>query len=323
MTVPPLTRLAFVSIALALTLAACAPAAPAAPLQSAEKAAAVPELLAAPTMAPAPTAAPKPAEESGNVQTAPQANVPIAAPRMVVRTAELVLVVESTLQQVDRINRLAEEFGGYVVSSSTANGPDGVGASMTIRVDSTQYAAALSRVRGLAVEVKSETSRGEDVTAEFVDLQARVRNLEVMEAQLQEFYKRATSTPDLLSTYNQAMEVRGQIEQAKGRMTYLSAMSAQSTINITLLPLPAIQEPTPTPTPAPWSPGKVFDDASNKLIEQSQDNIDRTIWFMVAVLPQLLMLLAPFALIVVLVVRVVRRRPAAKATISVEKAPEA
>jgi hypothetical protein len=283
-----------------LNAVAAATAAPAAPAAMAAMAAEIIEM-------PKPTEAPAAAQASVSPQQSALSSAPLRP--MVIRNADLVLIVDDPLGKMNRIGQIAEQSGGYVVTSQSSSAAVDVQVQMTVRVDSTQFQSALDQIRKLAVKIQGETTRGDDVTAEFVDLTARVRNLEVMEAQLQEFYKRATTTPDLLSTYNQAMEVRGQIEQAKGRMQFLSALAAQSTINISLLPNVVVLTPTPTPTPTPiaWQPGKTFDAANKELTRQSQRTADGLIWFGVVTLPGLLAVLLPLIALILLARAALRR----------------
>jgi hypothetical protein len=108
-----------------------------------------------------------------------------AQPRLIIRTADLTLVVKDTQEALDALTRLAGEFGGFVVSSSASRAAENaLEGSITLRVEAARFDEALARIRALAIEVRSESVRGEDVTAEYVDLDARMRNLEAAEAQL-------------------------------------------------------------------------------------------------------------------------------------------
>ena len=81
----------------------------------------------------------------------------------------------------------------------------------------------------VAVEVRDEKVSGDDVTAEYVDLSSRLKNLEAAEEQLRDILARAEKTEDVLAVFNQLTAIRGEIEQVKGRMQYLSQSAALAT----------------------------------------------------------------------------------------------
>jgi len=104
--------------------------------------------------------------------------------------------------------------------------------------------------------VKEERADAKDVTEEFTDLEAQVRNLEAVEAQYQGFMKRANTIDEVLKVQQKLTEVRGQIERLKGRMAYLERQSDMATITATLLP-----EAAEKPQETVWRPGKVAQEA--------------------------------------------------------------
>ena len=129
--------------------------------------------------------------------------------RLVIRNANLSLVVADPAAASNQIIALAASLNGYVVSSNTYQASvDSAGnkimqANLTIRVPSAQLDAALAQLRALAVEVRSETISGQDVTSEYTDLQSHLRNLEAAETKLQQIMDGATKTEDVLAVYNQ------------------------------------------------------------------------------------------------------------------------
>ncbi len=303
------------------SLAACAaPSAPAA--APAKSAVAIP--VNAATEAPAayaslsieaakPTEAPKvemPASAPAAAPAAPgQAIAPIpAAPlatRLIIRNAEVVIVVHDVMSVVSTINRMAGEYRGYVVSSSIDQQQFATQAQISIRVDPNQLDSVLKRIHDLALRVQLENVHGEDVSAEYIDLQSRVRNLEATEIQLKDILKKAKDTQDVLTVYNQIVQVRGEIEQAKGRMKYLAELSALATVNVTVLsdvqptptPTPTLTPtptPTSTPTPTPvWDPGKTLNGAGVELNQRMQKTADSAIWLFLVTLPSILVWLLP------------------------------
>ncbi len=260
--------------------------------------------------APMPAQPPLPQAEFRAMPTAAPAEPAEAQPRLIIRTADLTLVVRDTQEIMAALARLAGEFGGFVVSSSTSRvAKNALEGSITLRVEAARFDEALTRIRALAVEVRSESVRGEDVTAEYVDLDARLRNLEAAEAQLQQILKQATATEDVLAVYRELTNLRGQIEQVKGRIKYLSQSAALATITIILIP-DALAQPLQV---GGWQPAGVVRDAFQALIGALQGLATLLIWLAIVVAPVSVVIAAP-VVAAVLLVRRARRRKATRQT---------
>jgi hypothetical protein len=229
------------------------------------------------------------------------------AERMVIHTVELRLIVKDTQASLEAVQSLAGELGGYVASSRTRHTEEQLSASLTLRVPADQLITALEKLRALALEVDSESITGEDVTQEYVDLEARLRNEEAYEkellALLTETRERTSRAEDILAVYERLTEARGRIEQIKGRMQYLENMSAMATITVELIPSELMQPITV----AGWHPTGTARSAIRALINALQRFVDAGIWIVLFGLPVLIIIAVP---IVVLwyVIRWVRRR---------------
>ena len=188
--------------------------------------------------------------------------------------------------------------GGYVVSSKTWNNGDAKSATLTMGVPSDQFEAVQRQLRALAVKVESDTSSGQDVSDEYVDLQSRLTNLEATAARIREFLDKATKVSDALEVNQQLSDVEGQIEQIKGRMQYLKDRSAFSTMVVNFEPQ------RPTPAPEAWQPGKTIEKAADSAGGLLRNLVDAAIWLIVAYGP----IVIPLAIVLALVVRTQRKR---------------
>jgi PKD repeat protein len=159
-----------------------------------------------------------------------------AAPtdRMVVKTGNLQIVVSQISVALDGINQVAARYGGYVVNSQQWKEGDRNIGNISIRVLAENYDKALADIRTIAKSVTSESTSSQDVTQEYTDLDAQIKNLQATETQLLKIMETATKTEDILSIQRELTNVRGQIEQIKGRMLYLERTSSTSLININL-----------------------------------------------------------------------------------------
>jgi PKD repeat protein len=161
-------------------------------------------------------------------------DISIDTDRMIVRTANMQLVVDDVREAIDKITELSEDLGGFVVTSSSWKEGERVVGQIAIRVPSTDFNYAMGILRNMAVEVNSETTSSQDVTEEYIDLDATLRNLEATEEQLLRLFEKAEEVEDILNVQRELSRVRQDIERTKGRMQYLERTSAMSLIQVLL-----------------------------------------------------------------------------------------
>lgn len=246
-----------------------------------------------------------------------QTNGNLTTERLVIRNANLTIVVRDPAESVDDIARMAEEMGGFVVSSNTFQRAYGdstlseplvaTHASITIRVPSDSLDEALEMIEEDAEEVRSRNVTGQDVTEEFTDLESRLRNLEAAEEQLREILENAVETEDVLRVFEELRRVREQIEVIRGRMQFLQESARMSAISVELIPDVAAQ---PLQLGS-WTPTGTAKEALEALIRTLRFLVDMGIWAVICVLPIGLLLGLPGYFVGR---AVVRRRREAKAT---------
>ncbi len=176
-----------------------------------------------------------------------------AIERLIIKNGDLALRVEDVPAAIAAVSTLASEAGGFVVSSSTSGLERDLRAYITIRVPAERFETTLNQLEALAVRVLSHSVSGSDVTEEFVDLEARLRNLEATRDRLLDMLNKATRVQDALDVNLALSDVQGQIEQIQGRMRFLSESAAMSTINVSLEPVPV----TPVLDEDGWQPIQV------------------------------------------------------------------
>ena len=199
-------------------------------------------------------------------------------PRVVIRNAQMTLVVADAGPVAAKLTALATSSGGYVSESKQWRDDGQLRASITLRIPAQRLDETLATARKLATRVESENVDANDVTQEYVDLESQVRNLEAAETEMRKLMitvrERTKSAQDILEVYQELTQLRGEIETAKGRMRYLSQMSAMSTIKLTLTP-DAVTKPVLEPG---WQPVAVMKDASRALVKTLQGLSDVAIW---------------------------------------------
>jgi hypothetical protein len=162
--------------------------------------------------------------------------VPQVGPQ-IVKTASLGLGIAhgSFDDKVGQAHAVADSFGGFVVQSFASQGSGNriAEGSLVLRVPAESYDAALSRLRGLG-KVESLEESGQDVSKEFVDLNARIRQLRAVEAQLLQLLQQANDVPAALAVQSQLSQVQLDLEQARGRLQYLDNRVAFATISMSM-----------------------------------------------------------------------------------------
>ncbi len=248
-----------------------------------------PEVFAA---LPAPTAGVSDQVAASNDGSAPSVE------RIVIQNADLAIVVSDVEGRMKNIQVMAQQMGGFVVSSNLYQGytsdyvevPE---AQIVIRVPSEKLEDALAQIKKDIVEVQNESRSGQDVTAAYVDLQSRLKNLEAAETQLSNILKNATNTEDVVNVFNQLVYYREQIELVKGQIKYYDEAAALSAISVRI-----IAEETVKPLViGKWEPKGVALEAVQDLINFLKGFVEFLIRFVIYTLPVWIVIGIPLYLV--------------------------
>ncbi|MCD6519459.1 MAG: DUF4349 domain-containing protein [Anaerolineae bacterium] len=174
--------------------------------------------------------------------------------RMIIRTADLTIVVQNTDEALNALEALVKAHQGYVSEMNRWLQNEQPHARMTVRVPAEDLDVVLEAIHSLALRVEQESISGQDVTEEYIDLQARLENLQAAEKELRalltEVRKNRGKAEDILAIYRELTEIRSQIETLQGRKQYLEKMTALATIHITIHP----KEAPRALVEEPWNP---------------------------------------------------------------------
>lgn len=237
--------------------------------------AATPTPAAFATAAPAATEAPALSDAGGTAQLA---YVPPAT-GMVIKDANLEMIVDDVDIALTQITQLTTDNGGYIISSQTWLVGQSKNATLQLGVPSLRFESMLNTLRTLAVQVVKETTSGQDVSAEYTDLRSRLTNLEATAARVRDFLKDAKTVEESLHINAELSNLEGQIEQVKGQMKYYEGRAAFSTVTLTLK-----QKDAPL-APAAWNPGSTASRAASVLVKFVQFVADLVIWLVIVAGP--------------------------------------
>ena len=167
-------------------------------------------------------------------------NAGSAAPTMVIRTGQAFIEVERVDAAALKVRQLAAQVGGYITNSSITGGRDQIRqATFELKIPAPKYDPAVDLLSTIG-KVETVTSTAQDVGEEFVDVTARVTNSRRLEERLISLLANRTGKLDeVLRVERELARVREEIERYEGRLRYLSARVALSTLTIT------VHEPAP------------------------------------------------------------------------------
>jgi hypothetical protein len=202
----------------------------------------------------------------------------------VIRTGSLQLRVERVDRAVADGRAAIEGLGGFVSASRATGGDDPV-AVVTYRIPADRWEDGLDAIRALAADVVGEQTDSADVSAQLVDIEARLKNLRASETALQEIAREATRISDVLEVQQRLTEVRGQIESLAAQQEGLRNQVAYATLTVSYgLDVAAV-----TQASRQWDPAHEVDAATASLVELLQGIASVGIWSAILGLPIVLM----------------------------------
>jgi hypothetical protein len=218
-----------------------------------------------------------PREEAGTDFLAQQE----AQERLIIRNAELAIVVDDAEASIDTIEKIVSRANGWVVTSSMWETEGIKRGSMTVRVPADGLDAFLEEIHRLANQVTNESTSGQDVTEEYVDLEARLRNLEATAARVRSFLDEAEDVEDALAVNAELSRLEEEIERITGRMQFLEQSARFSEVSIRVTP-DALARPV---TIGRWQPQGTARTAIEALIKTLQWVADALIFVILYLVP--------------------------------------
>jgi hypothetical protein len=236
-----------------------------------------------------------------------------AADRKIIRNADITIEVSSTVDAQHQVTSIAESHGGFVVTSEAKQRESNDPAQRTldiklvVRVPSNQFGRAFDEIKKLAGNTPAEQVTSQDVTEDFIDLEARIKTQKALEVQFLEIMRQANKIADALEVQRQIAEVRTEIEKLEGRKRFLENRSSLSTINVN------IQTPKPIITVTQTGFGHSLREAVSDSISLASDMVLFFARSVIMLLPVFLFVFLPLGLVGRYLIRRAKRMRLAQA----------
>ncbi len=203
------------------------------------------------------------------------APAPEVADRMVIQESRVSLLVKNVPETTDKISEYARNEGGYMVTSNVYNKEEAPTGNITIRIPSKNIRKALDFLATLSVRVVSENLSGEDVTDQYVDIEARLATLNKTKLKFEEIMEKAVKVEDILNVQREIINIQSQIDSLKGQQQYLakSAQMAKITVYLSTDELALPYAPSEA-----WRPAVIFKTAVRSLVGFGRSIASAVIW---------------------------------------------
>src|SRR6267378_639524 len=231
--------------------------------------------------APAPAVGDSFSSVSGTAASAPDKGIPtvvVSGDRNLILTAKIDMRTKDPWATSDRAQAIATGLGGDVLNLSQSGTADSRSASLTIRVPSSRFGDALQALKSLEGEVQTSGVSAQDVTDQFVDLQARLTAKHAEEQRYLAILNRANTIDEILKVDASLANVRTQIEQLTAQINSIKNRTEFSTISMSISTLSVLPGDTTTKV---WDPAKTVGRALAALGAMMQVFADALIWLIV------------------------------------------
>lgn len=204
--------------------------------------------------------------------------------KRVIKNGNLSLKVEKTEEAAKKISEFAKFRGGEVFSSRFYERVKGSkSGTMTVKVPVDKFEETMEEIKKAATQVISESTTGKDVTEQYTDLQAQLKNKRAEEETFVKILDRSGKIEDVLKVTKEISRVRGEIERLEGRIKYLESQTDMSTITVSLS-----EDIEITPVGEGWRPWQVVKNSVKTLIKNAQGSVDNLIYFVIVKIPSII-----------------------------------
>jgi hypothetical protein len=212
--------------------------------------------------------------------------------KKIIKNGDLDLKVSSVDDASQKISVIAKSNGGEVASSSFYQTSNNLkSGNIVVKIPMANFEKTFAELKKVATLVISESTSGQDVTEQYADLQAQLKNKQAEERQFQNVMGQAQKISDILEVTQQLSRVRGEIERLQGRIKFMDSQTDMSSIFISLT------EDANITFSDSWRPWQVVKETFNALVKDVQKFVNFLIVLIIQVIPVLALYLLIFYII--------------------------
>ncbi|MDQ1284456.1 MAG: hypothetical protein QG620_804 [Patescibacteria group bacterium] len=205
---------------------------------------------------------------------------PEIADKKVIKNGSLNMQVDSVDGAAREISQIAKDNGGDVFSSNAYQNAKKIKTGyVTVKVPVANFEKTYDDLKKVATLVVRESISGVDVTEQYVDLQAKIKNAQAEEQAYIRIMEQAQKVSDILEVQQQLSRVRGEIESLQGRIKYLESQTDMASIIVSMT------EDADVTVADSWRPWQVAKEAINSLVIKIQNFVDFTIRLVITIIP--------------------------------------
>ena len=156
----------------------------------------------------------------------------VKVPDKIIKTADISFRVEDYVKSRIEIDRIIKSCGGYIGQENEQNNSYNIANNIVIRVPNAGFDSLVGRLVTVAIEVTNKSVNTQDVTAQFVDIQTRLKTKKEIEQRYIQLLSKATKISDILEIEEKIRVIREEIEAKEGELKYMSDRVSYSTINL-------------------------------------------------------------------------------------------
>lgn len=162
---------------------------------------------------------------------------PLLSDRKIIREAHVRFQVENLQESSNRIEALVKKYNATITNSRSYNGDNSIEASYTIKVIPEKLLDLVKTIQDESIFLDDKTITAEDVTRQYVDVEARVKAKQTAQQRYLELMKQATKVEDVLAIEQELQKVQEELESVQAQLKALQQQTSYSTINLTMYQL--------------------------------------------------------------------------------------
>ena len=153
--------------------------------------------------------------------------------RKIIKEGDIAFETNSTGETTKLINNIVKQLNGYISADNIFHFDNRIEHKITVRVPTSKFDQLVEKISNSAKNIDSKSIKAQDVTEEYIDVEARIKSKKDLETRYKEILKQANKVEDILRIENEIGKLRTEIESYEGRLRFLSNRVALSTLNIT------------------------------------------------------------------------------------------